>query len=105
MLERELEIEPQPSFHRLIYSENDVLSQVVSQLLNPHRNFILIRADNLFNVRHARVACASKIDFTGPLDRLVSDHPHRKNKLEPGVLLPETRHVPNVQSLPWKRHA
>jgi len=64
MLESQLKIEPQSLFHRLIYSENDVLSQVVSQLLNPHRNFILIRLNNLLDVRHTLVAYTREINFT-----------------------------------------
>src|ERR1044071_841966 len=104
VFERELEVEPQPSFHRLIYLENDVLGQVVSQLLNPHRNFILIRLHNIFYMRHAFIACTSEINFTSARNGLVTHHPHCKNKPETRVLPPEARHVPNTQPLPRKRH-
>src|SRR3954449_2346306 len=80
MLECEFKIKPQSSFHRLIYSENDVLRQVVSQLLDPHRNFILIRLHDLFNMRHALVTRAGEIYFTSTI--LIAHHPHRKNKSE-----------------------
>src|ERR1044072_2021303 len=105
MLESQFKIESQSAFHRLIYPENDVLRQVVSQLLDPHRDFILIRLHNLFDMRDAFVTRAREVDLAYAQDGLVARHPHRKNEPETGVFLPETRHVPNVQSLSRKRHA
>src|SRR4029079_11245215 len=100
MLESQFKIEPQSLFHRLVYSENDVLGQVVSQLLNPHRDFILIRLYDLLDVRNAFVTRAREVDRTRTTNALVAHHPHRKNKPETRVFPPETRHIPNVQSLP-----
>src|SRR6185369_1129540 len=105
VFERQFEIKPQTFFHRLIYLENDVLSQVVAKLFHAHRNFILVRLHNLLDVRDAFVARTRKVDRPRTLDTRFTYHPHCKDESESRVLPPKTRHVPNVQPLAGKRHA
>src|SRR5688500_12112690 len=81
----QLEIEFNPSLHGSIDRVGNIFGQVAAKTFTAERHLAFVIRRYLIQVSETLVACRGKIDLATVLVR----HPHRKDKPEAGVTMPE----------------